>query len=126
MVKGKLSEIKTSPIYQEMQQVTTPEAPEAQEEKEEKRSYKPRKTYCKLEQDEAMNDLRSSGRKGMKLPRINMAFTPQNYDYIKTMAQATGQSLTAFINSVIDASREDNKQLYYKALEFREELNKKN
>ena len=48
---------------------------------------------------------RTQGRKGVKLPRINLALTHENYDYVKTCARASGQSYIAFINSIITMHR---------------------
>ena len=47
--------------------------------------------------------LRTQGRKGCKAVRINMAFTPENYEFIKTMAKASGQTMTEFVNLIISA-----------------------
>ena len=64
------------------------------------------------EQAERAADLKTQGRKGCKAVRINMAFTPENYEYIQTMSRLRGQSLTAFVNKLIDKHREQNADLY--------------
>ena len=61
------------------------------------------------------DELRTQGRAGMKLPRINLAFSPTNYDYVKVMAGIKGQNLTQYINSILDAERDRNSEAYEKA-----------
>ena len=67
------------------------------------------------EAPKVQEELRTQGRAGMKLPRINLAFSPTNYDYVKVMAGIKGQNLTQYINSILDAERERNSDAYQKA-----------
>lgn len=85
---------------------------------------KPRKTYTPEEAAQAMATFTTSGRKGLKLPRINMGFTPTNFDYVHTMASVRGQSMTQYVNEMIDRDRAKakNKQLYEKAKALQEEF----
>lgn len=80
---------------------------------------KARKTYSPEEALEMMQEMQTTGRKGVKLPRINLAFSPDNYLFIKTMSQVRGESLTAFVNHVLDLYREEHADIYEKAKEFR-------
>ena len=64
------------------------------------------------EQAQRAANLKTQGRKGCKAVRINTAYTPENYEYIQTMARLRGQSLTAFVNMLIDKHREQNAELY--------------
>lgn len=50
----------------------------------------------------------TQGKKGAKMPRINMAFTPSNLDFIRTMAAIRGQSMTQYVNSLIEKERKNN------------------
>jgi len=84
---------------------------------------KERKTYTEEEARAAMEAGTTCGRKGVKLPRINLAFYAKNYDYIKTMALITGVSMTEFINTIITQHRESHSETYEQALSFRKELN---
>lgn len=59
--------------------------------------------------------LKTQGRKGCKAVRINMAFTPENYDYIRVMARLTGNTMTGFANLAIERYREQNQELYEQA-----------
>ena len=59
--------------------------------------------------------MRTQGRKGCKLPRINMAFTPENYEYIRVLARITGKSMTEFTNCICDEYREKHHDLYDQA-----------
>lgn len=54
----------------------------------------------------------TQGRKGMKMQRINMAFTPSNIDYIRVMAAIRGQTMTQFVNALITQDRERNGEAY--------------
>lgn len=66
-----------------------------------------------------LDNLETAGRKGLKLSRINMAFSPDNYQYIQVMSKACGESLTQFVNRIIKLSRENNAEAYQQALNFR-------
>lgn len=83
---------------------------------------KHRRTYSEQETADLMSQFRTSGHKGVKLPRINLAFAPDTYEYIQTMAQVRGQSMTTFVDHIVRKSMEDNKEIYLKALEFRNSL----
>ena len=67
------------------------------------------------EQAERASALKTQGRKGCKAPRINMAFTPENHEYVKIMARATGKSMTEFTNLVIERYRTEHPELIEKA-----------
>ena len=81
-----------------------------------------RKTYTEEERQEFMASLRTGGRKGCKLPRINMAFTPELYDYIRTMSKVSGLTLTVFLNTVLKQYMDEHREQYDRALEFRNSL----
>ena len=82
----------------------------------------PRREYNAQEARELAETMQTSGRKGAKMPRVNFAFTPTNYEYICTMARVTGCNMTEFINRVITEHREAHAELYGRALAFRSEL----
>ena len=67
---------------------------------------------------DAQDALATRGRKGIKLPRINMAFTPSNLDYIRVMAAIRGQSMTQYVNDLIERERTENGEAYRKAKEL--------
>lgn len=89
---------------------------------EEKNTRKPRKTYTEEEAAEIMQTLHTVGRKGIKLPRINLAFTSENYDYINIMSRVRGENLTEFVNAIIQKHRETHMDIYNKAIEFKNSL----
>lgn len=84
----------------------------------ETKKRKPRKTYTEEEKQQFMNDLHTVGRKGVKLPRINVAFTPANHEYLTIMSRVHGQNLTEFTNAIIEKHRADHMDTYNKAKEF--------
>ena len=83
---------------------------------------KDRKTYTDAEAAQFLAEGQTSGRKGMKLPRINVAFTPEVYNYVRTMARVRGETLTDFINHVLRQSMDGNAEVYAKAQEFKNSL----
>lgn len=68
-------------------------------------------------------ELRTQGRKGCKAVRINMAFTPDNHEFIKIMARASGKSMTEFANDVIAAYKKEHPEIIEKANEFLQLIN---
>lgn len=70
------------------------------------------------EQAERMARMKTQGRKGCKAVRINLAFTPDNHEFIRTMAKATGKTMTEFANLVISAYRAEHPELMEKANDF--------
>ena len=66
---------------------------------------------------------KTRGRKGCKLPRVNLALWTENHDYVETMSNMYGQSMTDFINGIITEHRERNTH-YQKAKALREEINR--
>ena len=61
---------------------------------------------------EALETLQTQGKEGLKLPRINLAFSPSNIDYIRVMAGIRGESMTKFVNRVIEQHKEANGEKY--------------
>ena len=59
---------------------------------------------------------KTRGRKGCKLPRVNLALWTENHDYVETMSNMYGQSMTDFINGIVKEHRERNAH-YQKAKE---------
>jgi len=64
----------------------------------------------------------TQGRRGGKQQRINMAFTPENLEYMRTMAGLKGISVTRFVNDLISQDREKNSNAYSAAKKLSEQL----
>lgn len=64
---------------------------------------------------ERASNLKTQGRKGCKAIRINMAFTPENHEFIKVMAKITGKTMTEFTNLTIERYRQEHPDLYEQA-----------
>ena len=75
------------------------------------------------EAEERAQELRTQGRKGCKATRINMAFTPDNHRFIKTMAKATGHTMTEFTNIVIAAYQKEHPEFLEQAQNFLDTVN---
>ena len=65
---------------------------------------------------------KTQGRAGCKAHRFNMAFSPKAYDFITCMARVRGETITGFVNHLIEKCIDDNQEVYQKALEFRDSL----
>lgn len=72
------------------------------------------------EQAERASTLRTQGRKGCKAVRINMAFTPENHQFIKFMAKASGMTMTEMTNRILEAYRNEHPEFMEKAADFLE------
>lgn len=48
---------------------------------------------------------KTQGRKGQKLPRINMAFTPENYEFLRCYPRRNDLSMTEYVNQLIEKDR---------------------
>lgn len=114
------SKVNTEAVYKTIAEATA--EPETQEVQEAQEARKPRRTYSEQEAQEALNSRQTSGKKGVKLPRINLAFTPEVYEYIKTMSRVRGESMTDFINAALQQHKDQHADIYEKAIEFRNSL----
>ena len=97
----------------------TQEAPAAQEAQ---KTRKPRKTYNAQEATEYANSLKTTGRKGMKLARVNLAFSPEIYDYVKTMSKASGMTYTEFLDRILRDHKAKHEDTYQKIVDIRNSL----
>lgn len=79
----------------------------------------PRKEYSEAESLEAMETLKTSGKKGVHLPRMNLAFKPSNFNYLQDMSSFYGVSKTEYINQLIEDDHKKNKKVYEELLTFR-------
>lgn len=59
--------------------------------------------------------LKTQGRKGCQAVRINMAFTPENHEFIKVMSKIKGKTMTEFTNLVIARYRIEHPEAFEKA-----------
>ena len=59
---------------------------------------------------------KTQGRKGCKLPRMNLTFSQENYDYLKVIAPYCGTNVTAILNKLVDKYREEHWDLYEEAI----------
>ncbi len=80
------------------------------------------KVYTEKERAEAMANFETAGKKGMKMPRVNLAFTPENHEYIQTMSRVRGETMTRFVNTIIEAHMKDHAEMYEQVKAFRNML----
>lgn len=57
--------------------------------------------------------------KGMKRPRINMAFSRENLEYLRVMAALEGLSATQYVNALIEKDMAERSNTYRAAKELR-------
>ena len=84
--------------------------------------------YSAYEAQETAGDpvsKRTQGKKGEKLPRMNMAFAPENYDHIQLMGRLVGCSATEYVNRLIAADREARGDVIEQALKLFKEVKSK-
>lgn len=71
---------------------------------------------------ERQEALQTQGKRGAKAQRINMAFTPSNMDFIKVMAKLKGQTMTQYVNAILEQERERAGEAYQKAKDLIDSL----
>lgn len=118
--KKDFSAVNTGRVYGKIAEATAEQ--EVQEVQESSGKRKPRKEYTAQEKLELMQEMKTAGRKGVKLPRINLAFVPSVYAYIQIMSRVRGESMTEFVNLALQQHMEEHRDLYDKAVEFRNSL----
>ena len=64
----------------------------------------------------------TQGKRGMKADRMNMAFSHENFEYMRTMAGIHKMTMTKYINRLIEEDRKRNSELYEKAKSLMEDL----
>lgn len=125
MAKKDFTKVNTGRVYDTIAAATAEQEQnisQNQETQETQEKRKERRTYNEQEALEFMQTLKTSGRKGVKLPRINLAFSPDIYDYIQTMSRVRGENMTQFVNLALRQHMEENRDIYEKAIEFRNSL----
>ena len=89
---------------------------------------KPRRSdYTEEEKAAAIAAMNTQGKKGMKYPnelRMNMAFSPEVSDFIRTMSKIEGLKMTAFTNKCLTEYINEHRETYDKILKLREEFHK--
>lgn len=74
------------------------------------------------EKAERLAEMRTQGRKGARAVRINMAFSPDNHEFIKVMASQTGRTMTETCNLIVQAFREAHPEMLERARAAVDEL----
>lgn len=77
------------------------------------------------EEQDTQQVYQTQGKKGQKLPRINMAFRPDILEYLTLISSIEGISKTAYVNKLLAADRETKGELIDKVKELREAHNNK-
>ena len=122
MAKKDFSTMNTDRVYNTIAAATAEPEQETAQEQETKTKRKERRTYTDQEAAEILQSMKTSGRKGIKLPRINLAFAPDIYEYVQIMSRVRGESMTDFVNIALRQHMTEHRDLYDKAIEFRNSL----
>ena len=101
MAKKDFAGINTGRVYNSIEQATSAKGQQG--------------TASPQEREARAADLRTQGRKGCKAIRINMAFTPDNHEFIKVLSKISGKTMTEFTNLVIERYRTEHPELYAQA-----------
>ena len=64
----------------------------------------------------------TQGKAGMKAARINMAFSPANYEFMQVMAHAHKMTITKYVNHVMEEERKRSADKYQKAKDLMDNL----
>lgn len=56
---------------------------------------------------------KTQGKKGCAVKRINMGFSRENHEYLKTEPMRRGQTITEFVNELVAAYRESDQGYRY-------------
>ena len=109
----------TDPNTQEVQGTQKEqEVQGAQKEQRVQDTHETQSTHEVQQKQDASKAQSTQGRKGQKLPRINMAFSEVNLEYLQLMSRIKGISMTAYVNSLIESDREKNTKVVEKAKEI--------
>lgn len=128
MAKKDFSKVNTGRVYDTIAAATAEPEQEkheiaaAQDAPAARKKYKARKEYSAQEKQAFLEEMKTTGKKGVKLPRINVAFAPSVYEYIQTMSRVRGESLTAFVNLALREHMDEHRDIYDRAIEFKNSL----
>lgn len=98
------------------------DTPATQEAHKTQRKNKPRKTYTDQEAAAYAQDLRTSGRKGMQLPRVNLALAPDMYEYLRAMSKGAGMTYTEFIDTILRKHKAEHTAEFKQVMKIRKSL----
>ena len=107
----KREELHKESVTQEVptQEVVTQEVQEVQEKKTKKREKahenSPRINVYNPSPNTLYEIGDTQGRRGAKLPRINLAFSTVNHEFIRREAKREGVSITFYLNTLLDKVR---------------------
>jgi len=65
---------------------------------------------------------KTQGKAGMKLERMNMGFSSENYEFLRVMAGIHKMSITKYVNHLIEEERRRSADLYNKAKDLMKDL----
>ena len=69
----------------------------------------------KNQTQEAYDARNTQGQAGKKADRMNMAFSPANYEFMRVMAGIHKMTITKYVNHLIEEERKRSADLYEKA-----------
>ena len=120
--KKDFSAANMGPVYDTIAEATAdaPEvdaAPDTQETGEPQRQRR-RTVYTEQEKQEHMNAHKTQGRPGIKIARLNLAISPEMFEYVRIMSRVRGEAMGNFIDRALREDMERYKDLYQEARSF--------
>jgi len=112
------AEPETQEVYTQ-QETQQPARNETKHERAQRVRQRSQALYTEEERQGYLMDGKTQGRPGIKAARINLAFYPEQYEYVKVMAQVRGENITEFVNHIIEQSMIDNAAIYAQAKAFK-------
>ena len=120
--KKDFSTVDTGRVYSAMEESLAEPAQETHKTQQAQQTQQTQEKYTAQEIRAFQEAGKTKGRKGVKMVRVNMAFTPTVHDYIRIMASVRGETITEFTNQVFLKSMEENAEVYKRAQEFKKSL----
>lgn len=127
--KKDFSAANMGPVYDTIAEATAEpaDAPEVDatpdtQETEEPQRQRRRTVYTEQEKQDHRNARKTQGRPGIKITRLNLAISPEMYEYVKIMARVRGEAMGDFIERALREDMERHKDLYQEAHSFIERM----
>ena len=81
-------------------------------------------TPTEEEKKQRLDTMTTQGRRGCHAPRINLALTPSNHEFIAVVSKARGMTMTKYLNGIIAEYCKKHPELKAAALAKIDEINR--
>ena len=80
------------------------------------------RTPSEAEREARINSMRTKGAKGCRLPRMNLALTEDNFQFVRSVGGAAGLTNSEFINSVLDEYKKNHPEAVELSAKLRQSM----